>query len=161
MHRKSGCPTEGSEKHSNSRRKNIGYDWSNGIPAWTSVTDCKGILNGVEMHSCEQLWPTEADTYSARHHSASQQPTSHHQETNAEDRRRVSATCRNDNSKDATRDELLHKDRNGQNDDEKPSSIRSKEPSDHNSNQMNQISIRSLSRGYVCQNSDHGLLLVK
>jgi hypothetical protein len=159
--RKSARATEESNKRSNSRKEKLRYHWANGTPAWTSVTDCKGILHGVETHNNERVWPPVADTETARHQFVSQQPTSHHHEINGEDRWQTSAPCIISNSKDDAQDEIfqVQKDGNGQYGGDKQSFMRSKEQSHSSSSQIQHIPIHSSSRGFVCQKTARNLQL--
>ena len=150
MHRKYQYAMEESSKRPSSRKERRGYDWVNGIPAWTSVTDCKGTLNGGDMRSGEQPWPHVADTLTARHQSVSQRATNHHQETNSEDRRHISAPGIVVTSMDAAQDDPLHVHwGNGQNEEMKPSFTRSKESSQSISSQNQHAPHYSSSRGSV------------
>ena len=151
MHRKSARTTGESNKRSNSRKAKMGYDWVNGIPAWTSVTDCKGDLNGVELHRSEQLWPPVAETHTARHQSVSQHPISQNHETNGEDRRQISALHMMANSTNAAQDETLqfNADGNGRFGGYRPSSMINNEPSHSSSIQIQHFPNHSSSRGPV------------
>ncbi len=144
MHRRStGAPQE-TNKRSYARKEERGYDWAHGIPAWTSVTDCKGV-SGVDVQSGGTNRVPVAETYNARR--TSQNALSIHQVSNDEDRRQASASRMIGSVKDAARDESPHTDGNRQIGEEKPSLIRSKESSLYSSSRMQQIHRHSLSRG--------------